>query len=193
MAERDGESRNMNRSALFAMIVLLLFTSYAATTRAETFAFKGIEIGSPIARITADLRFECRAVSTPIADRVCSLRAGEKETIAGAPIDSMFLFYDRAHLTGITLNFAERHFHAVVSALRGRYGEARLSTEAIRNLSGAPFENRIHHWRKGESTLVAQRYAGRIDRSSVRFVDERAAARLREHRARLTQDPGQDL
>lgn len=174
-------------------MVFWLCASHAAMARAETFAFKGIELGSPIARLTADHRFECRAVATPIADRVCSLRAGEKETIAGAPIDSMFLFYDRAHLTGITLNLAERHFPAVVSALRGRYGEAGLTTEVIRNFSGAPFENRIHHWRKGGASLVAQRYAGRIDRSIIRYLDETAAARLRAHRARLAQDPGQDL
>ena len=175
------------------LAVLVSVLCVAGVAQAQVLAFKGIELGSHIARTTGDSRFECHAVATPIADRVCALRPGEKETIAGAPLDSLFLFYERSRLTGITLSLAEKHFQPVVSALQSKYGEGRLTTEQIRNLNGAPFENRIHQWQMGGMSLLAQRYAGRVDRSTIRYTDDAAATRLREHRARVARDPREDL
>lgn len=166
---------------------------FVAPASADGLGFKGLELGSPLARIAGDTRFDCRPLRTPIADRVCSLRHGESETIAGAPLESMFLFYDRQRLTGITLSLPEKHFQNVVEALRGKYGDATPKTEAVRNFKGAAFENRLYHWHQGDFSLRAERYAGRLDRSSIRYTDDAAEARLREHRARAARDPRLDL
>ncbi len=182
--------RRAGRAAGWFVAAALCMAMPAA---AQGLGFKGLELGSPLALIGGDPRFECRPLNTPIADRVCSLRAGETETIAGAPLDSLFLFYDRRHLTGITLSLPEKHFQTVVDALRGKYGDAALKTEQVRNLNGVAFENRQYHWRLGEYSLRAERYAGRLDRSSIRYLDDGAEARLREHRARAARDPRLDL
>ena len=63
----------------------------------------------------------------------------------------------------------------------------------IKNLKGEAFENLIYTWRaKGES-IVAERYSGRIDRSSVRIAEDAAAQRIRARREAATREPGKDL
>jgi hypothetical protein len=41
--------------------------------------------------------------------------------------------------------------------------------------------------------LQAERYAGRVDKSVIRFVDETAAQRNQQRRALLAKNPRQDL
>lgn len=181
----------MNARRLFAACACLLPVFAAA--RAETFGFKGVELGSNIANVASNPKYDCRAVTTPIADKVCSLRAKETETIAGAPVDALFYFYDSLTLTGIVISFDERHFQPVVAALTDKYGPGQLSREPVRNLKGVAFENHSWLWRKPEGSLQALRYAGRLDKSSIRITDEGAASRIQQRRALLAKDPRKDL
>lgn len=160
---------------------------------AESYGFKGIDLGSNVSLIAGNPRYDCRAVKTPTADQVCSLRPGEKETIAGAPVDSIFYFYDQAVLTGISIHLPEEHFQEVVSALTSKYGVSAQAKETVKNLNGKAFENQLYTWRQGNESLVAQRYSGRLDKSSVRIVDDRAAQRLKERREMAKRPPQQDL
>jgi hypothetical protein len=157
---------------------------------AEPLAFKGHAIGSPNTAITQDPRFDCRVVRTPTADQVCLLRPKEQETIAGARVNGLYYFYDRARLTGITLSLPESQFQSVTQALEAKYGPAQVSVEQVKNLKGESFENRTLTWRQGDAQLRAQRYAGRLDQSLIRLTDETAAERIRQRRAQV---PGQDL
>ena len=67
----------------------------------------------------------------------------------GAPIDSLFYFYDRSQLTGIVLNLPETRFQAVVAALSDKYGAPGLRTENVKNLKshdkGKTFATILHH------------------------------------------------
>jgi len=169
----------------------LLVVAWAATAwAAEPLGFKGNTLGASSASITQDPRFDCRVVRTPTADQVCSLRPKEQETIAGAQVDSLYYFYDRARLTGITLTLPESQFQAVAQALEAKYGTPQIHSEQIKNLKGHTFENRTLTWRQGDTRLQAQRYAGRLDQSLIRFSDEAAAERIRQRRSL---DPSQDL
>lgn len=177
--------------------VLLLAASLlaAASACAEDgkLAFKGVELGSSLAQIASNPKFDCRVVNTPIADKVCSLRPREAETIAGAPIDSLFYFYDQSSLTGIVVNLPEKHFQPVVAALTEKFGTPSLKTETVKSLKGAAFENRSYRWSKSEGSLLAERYAGRLDKSVIRFTDDSAAQRIQQRRALLARDPRKDL
>lgn len=173
----------------FSLVLLVL----PAQAQAERLGFKGVELGSNLAMIASNPKFECHVVTTPIADKICSLRTSEKETIAGAPIDSLFYFYDRSQLTGIVLNLPETRFQAVVAALSDKYGAPGLRTENVKNLKGVAYENRIYRWSRAQDSIQAERFSGRLDKSSIRISDEEAAQRVRQRRALLARDPRQDL
>jgi hypothetical protein len=178
------------RSAAF---VLLALVSTAWAGPVEPLAFKGIALGSAITALAADPRYDCRASQSPAADRICSLRPQEQETIAGAPVNSLFWFYYRGRLTSISIHLDERHFNRVLAALQAKYGPGEARSEAVRNLKGASFENRIHTWRQGGGTLVAQRYAGRLDKSSLRYADEAAIRAIEAQRRSNQAAPERDL
>lgn len=170
-----------------ALLVVFWATAAWAT---EPLGFKGHTIGASNVAIAQDPRFDCRVVRTPTADQVCTLRPKEQETIAGARVNSLYYFYDRARLTGIVISLPERDFQAVAQALEAKYGAPLVRAEQIRNLKGDSFENRTLTWRQGEARLEAQRYAGRLDQSLIRLSDEAATGRIRQRRS---QDPAQDL
>lgn len=161
--------------------------------QAEALGFKGVDLGSPLPRVASDPRSECRAVNTPLGDTICSLRARELETIAGVDVISLFYFYDAGLLTGIQITIAEPGFQRVVDALAGKYGAAAIAQDRVKNLKGEGFDNRVHHWRRADGVLEAVRYAGRLDRSVIRYTDDKAALRIQQRRALAKKDPRKDL
>jgi hypothetical protein len=171
----------------------LLALALPVSAAPEKLGFKGVDLGSNLSLIASNPKYECHVVSTPIADKVCNLRAKEKETIAGAPVDSLFYFYDQNSLSGIVVNLPESHFQTVVTALSGKYGAAQLKTDVVESLKGVAFENRTYRWMLPDGSLQAERYAGRIDKSLIRFTDDSAAQRVKQRRALLAKDPRKDL
>lgn len=179
------------KTSTIMLAVFFAATAWSTPSRAaEPLGFKGQGIGASNLAVTQDPRFDCREVRTPTADQACSLRPKEQETIAGVRVGSLYYFYDRARLTGMTLSLPESHFQAVSQALVAKYGPAQVSVEGVKNLKGETFENRILTWRQGDARLQVQRYAGRLDQSLIRLSDEAAAERIRQRRAKA---PGQDL
>ncbi len=183
----------MNPARRTSLLAALLLAAAPALAAAEKLGFKGVTLGSDLSQIASNPKFDCRIVVTPIADKVCSLRPRERETIAGAPVESLFYFYDQTGLTGIVVHLDEKHFQPVVSALTDKFGSPVLKTEVVKNLKGAGFENRTYRWTRPEGSLQAQRYAGRLDKSAIRFTDDSAALRNQQRRALLAKDPRKDL
>ncbi len=157
---------------------------------ADALGFKGVTLGSPLARVADDPRHVCYQATAPGADTVCALRPQQRETLAGAPVDTLFYFYLRGRLTRISITLPERHFAQVVDAFKARYGEGEVRAESVRTYQGVAHQDRIHTWRRGETSLQAQRYAGRLDKSLVRYSDEAA---LRGPSRSPAVDPKQDL
>jgi hypothetical protein len=176
------------------LILLLGFCASAwAGTAEPTLAFKGVALGSSITAISDDPRYACPAITAPGADRICSLREHEKETIAGVPVRSLFWFFYRGRLNRIVINIDESDFAKVEAALQSRYGPGEVRTEGISNLKGKRFENRIHSWHPAGGSLVAQRYAGRVDWSVIRYSDEETLRGIREQRQHIKASPESDL
>jgi len=177
---------------LKVLLTTLAIALVPLASHADTFGFKGVELGSPLARVASNPRHVCRAVNTPVGDTICSLRPREAETIAGAPIASLFYFYDAGGLTRIQITVSEKDFQRVVDALTAKYGAGKFSGEKVKNLNGTEFENRTYLWQHPEGSLQAQRYAGSLDKSVIRYTDDDAAQRVRQRRA-AAKDPSKDL
>ena len=174
-------------------IVALLCAPMSAFAQSDPFEFKGIALGSEIAAIESNPRFSCRIANDPIADQVCSLRFGEKETIAGAPIGTLLLFYYNGKLQTISISFAAKDFLQVADALKAKYGEGSAKTEAIMNRMGATFENRIVTWRKPGATAEAKRFSSKLDTSSVRFQTDAAMEEFKRRRGSTAKEQAKDL
>lgn len=177
------------RNWLAGLATLLL----ATLAQAEPYGLKGVTLGSHLNLIANNPKFDCRPVKTPTGDRVCSLGKDETETIAGAPVISMFYFYDLSALTGITISLEEQYFQSVVKALGEKYGVPARMTDTVKNLNGRSFESKTYTWRQPGEAIVAQQYSGRLDRSSIRISDEAAALRIRQRRELLEKQPLRDL
>lgn len=155
--------------------------------------FKGIALGSAIATIEDTGRFSCRDPRNPIADRICSLKFNERESIAGAPIRVLVLYYYSGKLETISIAFDEKHFSQVAAALSEKYGQGTLTSETVQNRMGATFENRILSWRRGQATLEAKRYSGKIDTSSVMYRSDFGLQEFARRRKTSVKNSSKDL
>jgi hypothetical protein len=174
-------------------VALLFAALLPLAAHADTLGFKGTQLGSPLARIASDPRHECHAVKTPLGDTICGLRPLAVETIAGAPVVSLFYFYDTGSLTSIQITVSEKDFARAVDALVVKYGAGKLRSEKVKNFNGAEFENHDYLWTRPEGSLQAQRYAGSVDKSLIRYTDNRATVRIQQRRASIAKDPRLDL
>jgi hypothetical protein len=176
-----------------ATVVLATLAFSLAFGQSEPFEFKGIGLGSDITAIESSPKFSCRNPDSPIADRICSLRYGERETIAGAPIGTLLLYYYDGKLQTISISLEAKHFSQVAEALKEKYGEGNSKTETIQNRMGASFENRIVTWRKPGAILEAKRFSGKIDTSSVMFRTDVAIEEFNRRRGSTAKEQAKDL
>lgn len=174
-------------------VVALMCWSTLAFAQTNPFEFKGIALGSDISVLENTSRFECRDPKNPIADRICSLRYGERETIAGVPVEVLLLYFYDGKLQTISISFDAKNFTQVADALKEKYGEGSLKTEEIQNRMGATFENRIVSWRSPGATLEAKRISGKIDRSSVLFRTDFALEEFAKRRGASVKQQAKDL
>jgi len=152
------------RLVTFALV--LLFASLGSAQVAP-FEFNGVALGSDLASIERTSRFSCMEQPSAVADQVCRLKSGERETIADAPMKGLFLYFYAGKLEMISLTLDPKHFPDVVGALTKRYGTGSTETETVQNLTGGTFENKIYSWRRNKATLEAQTYGRNLETSSV--------------------------
>jgi len=155
--------------------------------------FKGIELGSDMSVIEDTGRFSCRDPGNPIADRICTLNYDESETIAGAPVRVLALYYYSGKLESISISFEENQFLQITAALSEKYGQGKARSEAIQNRMGATFENKILLWRRGKATVEATRYSGTVDRSSVVFRSDFSMEEFARRRKSSIKGKAKDL
>ena len=183
---------------LLALILLLLFAS-PGSAQMSPFEFNGVALGTDLASIerTAFLprivpggprtsRFSCTESRSPVADQLCRLKSGERETIGDAPVKGLFLYFYSGKLEMISLTLEPKHFPDVVGALTKRYGTGSIETETVQNLTGGTFENKIHSWRRNKATLEAQTYGRNLETSSLIY---RTDFSLEEYTRRSSANP----
>lgn len=154
-------------------------------TVSEPFEFKGIVLGSDMASIESNPRFECDNNQKPTessGNRFCDQICGDRrhdETIAGVQIDYMHLYAYNGKLHTIRIFFNSAYFDVVSLALTKKYGDGNFKSEVIHNRMGATFENKIITWRRAGATLVATRYDDDINTSLVEFQTDFAAEEMK--------------
>lgn len=168
------------------LVVLFLLLSSAAFAQEPPFDFKGIALGSGISAVESNAKFLCYEPKPALADKICSLKLGEKETIAGASVRSLMFFYYSGKLGIISIEFDEKNFSQVTDALVEKYGQGLSWTERVRNRMGTTFENKIYMWPRNATYLTVDRYSSELSTSSVRYITDFAAQELskREKKAR---------
>lgn len=174
-------------------LILLLLLAAPGSAQEPSFDFKGIALGSDISFIENTSRFSCRDPQNPIADRVCSLKFGERETFASVPVEVLLLYYYSGKLEIISISFEAKHFSEVASALTEKYGQGVVKTEGVQNRMGATFENKIYSWRRGNSTLEAKRYSSKLDRSSVIYRTDFALQEFSRRQGTTVKEKAKDL
>lgn len=174
----------------FAALAALLLALPAA---AESYGFKGATIGSSLSLMTSNPLIECIPSSVPTADHICFLGKGAAETIADSPVDSIFYFYFQNRLTGITISFEEKDFENVVKALQNKYGTPTRQSETVKTLAGKTYENVTYRWQQAGQSIKAERYAARIDKSSIQISDDGAELRVKQFREHAVKRSGDDL
>jgi hypothetical protein len=170
---------------LLALILLLLFAS-PGSAQMSPFEFNGVALGTDLASIERTSRFSCTESRSPVADQLCRLKSGERETIGDAPVKGLFLYFYSGKLEMISLTLEPKHFPDVVGALTKRYGTGSIETETVQNLTGGTFENKIHSWRRNKATLEAQTYGRNLETSSVIY---RTDFSLEEYTRRSSANP----
>ena len=183
------------------LVVLFLLLSSVTFAQEPPFDFKGIALGSDISAARSNSKFECyemekrpphRIVS---GDHYCSHHYSIKgeETIAGAPIRNIYLYYYFGKLERIEIRLWARDFHQVLAALQEKYGPGSVKTETVQNRMGATFENSIYPWRRNSATLEAKKYEGDLEISSLDFETDFARQEAKRRRAGAAKKGAKDL
>jgi len=176
------------RFIVFAFL-LLSSTAYAV----DQLEFKGFVLGADLASVQNTGRFRCENSTSSIADTICSLVYGEKETIAGNPVSNLMMFFYSNKLETIAVYFQEKYFADVASALTEKYGQGEVTESVVQNKMGASFENKSILWHVGAATVEARRYAGRIDKSSVIYKTDSSTTEFMRRKGSSAKDKAKDL
>lgn len=109
------------------------------------------------------------------------------------PIRVLLLYYYSGKLETISIALDEKHFSQVAAALSEKYGQGNSRSETLQNRMGATFENRTILWRRGQATLEAKRYSGKLDTSSVMYRSDFALQEFARRRKTSVKDNSKDL
>jgi hypothetical protein len=152
---------------LIAWTMLLLLLPAPVAAQEAPFDLNGLALGSDLAAVEGSSKFACVDSQSPAADKLCRLRPGQSESVAGTPVKRLFLYFYSKKLEMISVTLDAKHFVDVVTALTRQYGKATVETETMQNASGASFENRIYTWRRGSASLEVQTYGRDLENSSM--------------------------
>lgn len=174
-----------------AAVVLLAYS--ISVNAQEPFDFKGTKLGSHLRDLPNRLRYDCRPNITPIADAVCTLESSQQETIAGATVRSMFLYYYDNQLSSISLTIEARSMDEVVAALTGRYGQPRVDQQTVANRKDGRTTNQINTWSNDVSMIEVRSIGAGDNASSVRFYSADAPTQFRIRSEKIKARNAKDL
>lgn len=196
---------------------LILMLSTASLAQGQGFDFKGLPLGSTVVDVKAKFpEYYCSksTAGSPLSDTSCNLSPEMKclmeqaphpdnrscreavmkaMTYAGVRSDISLMFYDDK-LGMARATFSADSFSNVVASMREKYGEPTTKkAEPVTNRMGATFENQILEWKKSGTTIQAEKYANRADRSSVKIFEDGYIAEFEKRRGAKAQQGAKDL
>jgi hypothetical protein len=112
------------------------------------------------------------------ADRVCTLKHCERETVANTAVKTITLLYYSGKLECISILIEEKNF---------------TKSEMLQNRMGSTFENQVYSWRRGNSNLEATRYFGNIEKSHLKYFTDFSIKEFARRRDITTKEKAKDL
>jgi hypothetical protein len=193
----------------------LLFAATALAQETERFDFKGIPFGVsqkqfeqlfPMAawcRVPKDRRMAdvtCGAVrenikcDVPGAPKNCAEDRDKAYTYAGARMHAFMANFSDDALASMHVSFYSSDFDSILAALVVRYGKPDDTTSpTIQTPVGAVYENTTASWRKGDSILRVQKYAGNINRGAATYLLDSSTAEYAKRGGEAAKKGAKDL
>lgn len=196
---------------------LALALSTVSLAQSQGFDFKGLPLGSSVADVKAKFpdyycskstagstlsdtscrlspEIKCLSEQAPYPDnRSCREAVMKAMTYAGVDSNISLFFYDEK-LGMASVTFGAESFSTVVASMRDKHGEPTTKkAEPVTNRMGATFENQIMEWKKSGTTIQAEKYATRVDRSSVKVFDDAYFAEFEKRKGAKSQQGAKDL
>jgi hypothetical protein len=153
--------------------VLVAGLLWCSDAPAADFELNGRVLGARIEQVLNDERYDCGGESACFLLNACALKDASRETLHGASLDSLVLYYAGERVAGIEAQFATEHFERVLDATLHRYGQAQ-SLATRRGTAG----NEVYLWQQGHRLLRLERFAAQTGRSSIIIAERSLLAEL---------------
>jgi hypothetical protein len=167
----DSRTTSLNCPKAHGIFWAALLAIVAGTVNAsDTYGFKVYQLGSDF-KVLEEYRPNsgCKTPQDTVAgDKTCFYPDGA-DSIAGANIKELGLFYYGDKLNFIHLVIDVRDFGTVVEALKDRYGQPIKKTSTVRTKAGVVYTNEQYSWDNRESNIVADLYAESVEKSNIVF------------------------
>lgn len=139
-----------------------LLAVLAGPLGAAGFELNGRALGERMDAVLADERYDCGGVSACFLFTACSYTAAQGESLYGAPLRALTLYYLGERVAAMEARFDAQYFDAVVAASAHEYGAAQIDRPA----EGAA-GNAVYLWRQGRRLLRLERLFGGGDSSLI--------------------------
>lgn len=176
--------------SLLSLVALLPTAAPAADT---PFAFKKYALGSSRLDVLSKRPFtDCENITVD-SPRGCGGH-DPGETIAGKPVDGIYLDYYDDKLYRITLLIAMRDYTDVVKGLAEKYGEPqRHEVETFFHADGTKYKSHVYAWMNGVSIIFAIHNIGDYKTSEIRYVLNGAAEKDAAIKRRGVRESAKDM
>jgi hypothetical protein len=157
------------RSILFAFLLL------AGPALPAGFELNGRALGDRSDEVLNDPRYDCGGVSACFLFTACSFKDAARETLYGAPLEALTLYYAGERVAAIEAQFAPQDFDRVAQESLRAYGDAQPE-EVAHAVPG----NAVYAWREGSRVLRLERFFAPTGRASLIITDRSFLSELVE-------------
>jgi len=129
---------------------------------AAEFELNGHALGARVDEVLNDERYDCGGESACFLFMACALKDTARETLHGAPLESLILYYAGERMAAIEAQFAPEEFERVLDTLSRQYGQPQLSAS-----NGGTADDEVYLWRQGQRWVRLERFFAQTGRSSI--------------------------
>ena len=132
------------------------------------FELNGRALGDRSDDVVNDPRYDCGGVSACFLFTACGFKGATEETLYGARLEALTLYYTGERVAAIEAQFAPEDFDRVAQEILRVYGDA-LPEQPSHAAPG----NTVYSWREGSGVLRLERFFAPTGRASL-IITERS-------------------
>jgi hypothetical protein len=188
------QARRRGASLLLAAAAwLTIGNASAQSLETVPLEFKGITVGLPPPDEGVFKRLVCRA--QPGSTSLCvspwdnSRPSGiPHETIAGAPIDLLFVVVRDGAVESIVIMFPPSKFSEVRDTVRGKYTTVKCADSTVSNAMGAQFDQQTCVAKTTDALLALNKRSNKLSESTLTMTADSVLTRERAQRKANSKD-----